>query len=197
MSRFANLPLAVRLAAAFGLQAVALLLVTLLAFEAFGSFKHEVKGSPRGCARSRSPARSARRSSRSAGSRPSTSTSTTATWHQDRIAAEVKAIDRAARRRSAAELGALTKGDPNMATFSEQATTWSKCAQRGARALARRDRRRQRGPLRLARPLHREGLPAMSQLFATRAAAGLDRGVDARARATASRPTRPRARGCC
>jgi methyl-accepting chemotaxis protein len=44
MSRFASLPLAVRLAAAFGLQLVALALVTLLAFEAFGSFKHEVRG---------------------------------------------------------------------------------------------------------------------------------------------------------
>ena len=44
MARFANLPLAVRLAAAFGLQLVALALVTLLAFEAFGSFKQEVRG---------------------------------------------------------------------------------------------------------------------------------------------------------
>ncbi|WP_053227188.1 methyl-accepting chemotaxis protein [Solirubrobacter soli] len=44
MSRFASLPLAVRLAAAFGLQLVALALVTLLAFEAFGSFKQEVRG---------------------------------------------------------------------------------------------------------------------------------------------------------
>jgi hypothetical protein len=44
MPRFANLPLAVRLAAAFGLQLIALALVTLLAFEAFGSFKSEVRG---------------------------------------------------------------------------------------------------------------------------------------------------------
>src|SRR5690242_14934150 len=44
MSRFSSLPLAVRLAAAFGLQLIALALVTLLAFEAFGSFKHEVRG---------------------------------------------------------------------------------------------------------------------------------------------------------
>ena len=81
MSRFANLPLAVRLAAAFGLQAVALLLVTVLALDAFGMFRDEVDElsdarRPRGVARR---ARSARTCSRSAGWRPSISTSTTAT----------------------------------------------------------------------------------------------------------------------
>ena len=42
MSRFASLPLAVRLAAAFGLQAVALIVVTVLALNALGTFRAEV-----------------------------------------------------------------------------------------------------------------------------------------------------------
>ena len=44
MSRFANLPLAARLGAAFGLLAVALLLVTVTAVRVFGQFEHDTDG---------------------------------------------------------------------------------------------------------------------------------------------------------
>ena len=66
MSRFASLPLAVRVATAFGLQAIALIVVTVLALNALGTFRAESTTSPRRtCARSRSPARSASTSRRS------------------------------------------------------------------------------------------------------------------------------------
>ena len=42
MSRFASLPLAVRVATAFGLQAIALIVVTVLALNALGTFRAEV-----------------------------------------------------------------------------------------------------------------------------------------------------------
>jgi HAMP domain-containing protein len=127
MSRFANLPLAVRLAAAFGLQAIALLLVTLLAFEAFGSFKHEVKGLSERDVRAVSLAGKVGQEVQSIGR--------LAAEHlyvydgdlknEDRIAGEVKAsIDQATK--EATELGSLTKGNAHMATFSEEATTWGK-----------------------------------------------------------------------
>src|ERR1044072_3187630 len=43
MSRFANLPIAVRLGTAFGLLAVALLAITLLATRAFGIFHDDTE----------------------------------------------------------------------------------------------------------------------------------------------------------
>ena len=43
MSRFANLPIAVRLGAAFGLLALALLAVTLIAVHAFGTFRDDTQ----------------------------------------------------------------------------------------------------------------------------------------------------------
>src|SRR3954451_20382283 len=127
MSRFANLPLAVRLAAAFGMQAVALLLVTLLAFDAFGSFNHEIKGLSRRDVRAVSLAGEVGQQVQSIGR--------LATEHlyvydgdlenQDRIAAEARASIADATK-DAAELSALTKGNAAMAAFSAQATTWGK-----------------------------------------------------------------------
>jgi methyl-accepting chemotaxis protein len=127
MSRFANLPLAVRLAAAFGLQAVALLLVTLLAFEAFGSFKHEIRGLSERDVRAVSLAGEVGQQVQSIGR--------LAAEHlyvydgdlknEDRIAAEAKASIADATK-DATQLAALTKGNANMETFSAQATVWGK-----------------------------------------------------------------------
>jgi methyl-accepting chemotaxis protein len=127
VSRFANLPLAVRLGAAFGLQAVALLLVTLLALEAFGSFKHEVAGLSVRDVRAVSLAGEVGQRVQSIGR--------LAAEHlyvydgdlsnEDRIAAEVKAsVDDATK--NATELGALVEDNPNVAAFSAKATAWGK-----------------------------------------------------------------------
>src|SRR3954470_10954709 len=127
MSRFANLPLAVRLAAAFGLQAVALLLVTLLAFEAFGSFKHEVKGLSERDVRAVSLAGEVGQQVQSIGRLAAEHVYVHAgdLAAQDRVAAEAKASIADATK-DAAELAALTQGNANMAAFSAQATIWGK-----------------------------------------------------------------------
>src|SRR4051812_12128827 len=125
MSRFANLPLAVRLAAAFGLQAFALLLVTVLALNAFGSFRDDVRGLSTRDVRAVSLAGEVGQHVQSIGR--------LATEHlyvydgdlksQDQIAARIKTMSADAQG-DAKQLAALLHSDPNIVSFSEQATIW-------------------------------------------------------------------------
>jgi nitrogen fixation/metabolism regulation signal transduction histidine kinase len=125
ISRFANLPLAVRLAAAFGLQAVALLLVTVLALNAFGNFRNEVHGLSTYDVRAVSLAGEVGQHIQSIGR--------LATEHlyvydgdlksQDQIAARIKTMSADAQG-DAKQLAALLESDPNIESFSEQATVW-------------------------------------------------------------------------
>jgi methyl-accepting chemotaxis protein len=125
MSRFANLPLAVRLAAAFGLQAAALLLVTVLALNAFGTFGHAVDELSTRDVRAISLAGEVGQNVQSIGR--------LATEHlyvydgdlksQDQIAARIKTMNADAQG-EVKQLAALVAGDPNIESFSEQATIW-------------------------------------------------------------------------
>jgi methyl-accepting chemotaxis protein len=125
MSRFANLPLAVRLAAAFGLQAAALLLVTVLALNAFGTFGDAVDELSTRDVRAVTLAGQIGQDVQSIGR--------LATEHlyvydgdlksQDQIAARIKPMNTEAQG-EAKQLAALLADDPNIASFSEQATSW-------------------------------------------------------------------------
>jgi hypothetical protein len=127
MSRFANLPLAVRLATAFGAQAIALLLVTLLALNAFGTFGAGVQELSRRDVRAVSLAGEVGQHVQSIGR--------LATEHlyvydgdvktRDRIATQIEAMATTAQG-DAKQLTALTKGNPHMANFSEQVLAWDK-----------------------------------------------------------------------
>jgi methyl-accepting chemotaxis protein len=126
MSRFANLPLAVRLAAAFGLQAAALLLVTVLALNAFGTSSDAIGEISARDVRAVSLAGEVGQNVQSIGR--------LATEHlyvydgdlksQDQIAARIKTMNADAQS-EAKQLAELVAGDPNLASFSEQATIWS------------------------------------------------------------------------
>jgi methyl-accepting chemotaxis protein len=176
MARFANLPLAVRLAAAFGLQLVALALVTLLAFEAFGSFKHEVQGLASRDVRAVSLAGQIGQQVQAIGR--------LAAEHvyvydgdarnQDRIAGEIKrTADRA--QRETAELGALV----DARAFTAQERAWH---ERLDAALARSRAGDRSG----SRDIYaREVSPEMEQLFATMSA--LQTSIEDVTQATAER----------
>jgi methyl-accepting chemotaxis protein len=126
MSRFANLPLAVRLAAAFGLQAAALLLVTVLALDAFGTFRDEARSLSEHDVRAVSLASEVGQNVQVIGR--------LATEHlyvndgdvesQDQLAARIKTMNAAAQR-DAEQLAALVGDNPQIESFSEQAKIWS------------------------------------------------------------------------
>jgi methyl-accepting chemotaxis protein len=127
MSRFANLPLAVRLAAAFGLQAIALLLVTVLALQAFGTFRHEVHALSTQNVRAVSLAGEVGQHVQSIGR--------LSTEHlyvydgdlkaQDRLATQIEAMGTDAEG-DAKQLAALAEGNPHMASFTKQVLAWDK-----------------------------------------------------------------------
>src|SRR5690349_7166868 len=121
MARFTNLPLAVRLAAAFGVQLIALALVTLLAFEAFGSFKAEVKGLAARDVRAVSISGQVGQQVQAIGLLAAEHVFDPAS--RGRAAAEVER-DRTRVERGMAELRALAGSDPNVRAFVSQEQAW-------------------------------------------------------------------------
>jgi methyl-accepting chemotaxis protein len=127
MSRFANLPLAVRLATAFGAQAIALLLVTVLALNAFGTFRAGVHELSTQDVRAVSLAGKVGQHLQSIGR--------LTTEHlyvydgdlktQDRIAAQIETMGTDAQN-DADQLRALVKGNPRITSFTEQVLAWQK-----------------------------------------------------------------------
>ncbi len=127
MSRFANLPLAVRLAIAFGVQAVALVVVTVLALSTFSHASEQVDGLSTRNIRAVSLAGEVGQHVQSIGH--------LAAEHlyvfdgdlqtQDEIAKKIKDM-RIDSEGDAAQLAALVKGNPHMTEFLRQRNVWNK-----------------------------------------------------------------------
>ena len=171
MSRFANLPLAVRLGTAFGLQAVALLLVTVLAL---AGLRLVPERGPRRCrqrdVRAVSLAGEVGQHVQSIGR--------LTTEHLYVYDGDLEAQDQLAerdrgdgRRRPGRRRPSSPRSSRTTRTWrasTRRSAIWSKALARPLEALARRDRQRHRGPLR-ARATSTSGeiSPAMDQLFTT------------------------------
>lgn len=176
MARFANLPLAVRLAAAFGLQLIALGLVTLLAFEAFGSFKREVRALASRDVRAVSLAGQIGQKVQAVGRLAAEHVYVYDgdVGNQDRIEAEIKRTSALAQRETD-ELGALV----DAAAFTRQERAWHERLDATLAASRAGDRSGSR------RIYAREVSPEMEQLFATMTA--LQSSIEGVTQATAER----------
>jgi methyl-accepting chemotaxis protein len=185
MSRFANLPLAARLAAAFGLQAIALLLVTALALQAFGTFRHQVGELSSRDVRAVSLAGEVGQHVQSIGrlSAEHLYVYDGDVKTQDQIAAKIAAMGTDAQG-NAKELAALVKGNPHMASFTDQVLVWDK-ALNAALARSRAESVSGADDRSGSRDLYTEQIsPVMDRLFKTMEQ--LQDSIQAEARATAT-----------